>query len=241
MRLRLIGVKAVLGFLTIIPVNGSELEETAEHAWLFPVIGALMALIAVSLGYALTYILSRGISLALTFFVLLLLTGFHHLDGLLDIGDALMVRKSSEERLRVLHDSRVGAGGFGLAFFVLLVSYSALIETGEPFRALIAAETLAKFAMVLGMYVGRPSHSGIGSTFIEVVSRDKRQLILALLSCLILIIPLTMTKGLGLLLATVVFTLLLVRLFERAFNGIGGDAFGAINELVRMLVLVVIT
>ncbi|WP_394325417.1 adenosylcobinamide-GDP ribazoletransferase [Methanobrevibacter arboriphilus] len=44
--------------------------------------------------------------------------GFHHLDGLIDIGDALMVHGTPEKKISVMRDSMIGTGGIALFFIV---------------------------------------------------------------------------------------------------------------------------
>ncbi len=38
-------------------------------------------------------------------------TGFHHLDGLVDFGDAVMAHGHPEKRIQIMRDTRIGTGG----------------------------------------------------------------------------------------------------------------------------------
>jgi adenosylcobinamide-GDP ribazoletransferase len=234
------GLKAVLGFLTVLPVRDGSLEDAVKSAWMFPVVGGVIALVPGALGVVMNDQLfyPPHVAAAVALFLLMVLTGFHHLDGLLDVGDALMVRGPMEERLRAMRDANTGAGGFGLAFFVLLTSYVALIWAPNMLRTLATAEVLAKFSMVLGLYIGKPSHQGLGSTFIEVTGGNKGMLLFTFISTsAILVYILGISNAATLFGLTTVFTLILVGYFTKAFGGIGGDTLGAINELTRMFVL----
>ncbi|MFQ5815959.1 MAG: adenosylcobinamide-GDP ribazoletransferase [Candidatus Hydrothermarchaeaceae archaeon] len=236
------GIRSVLSFLTVLPIRDGNLEDAARNAWLFPAVGGALALLSGAVGWVLDDQLfyPPHVSAAVALFILLLLTGFHHLDGLLDVGDGLMLRGTREERLRAMRDANTGAGGFGLAFFVLLTSYVALIWAPNLLYAIVAAEALAKLSMVLGLYAGTSSHQGMGSTFLSVTRGNKGMLALAfLLATPIAVYPLGL-NGVILMVATAFFALLLVRYFTRAFGGIGGDALGAINELTRMMALLVL-
>jgi adenosylcobinamide-GDP ribazoletransferase len=233
------GIKNVLGFLTIIPVGGdAKLEEVTRYAWLFPVVGASIGLISASVEYLASIHFSAFISSAFALLALLILTGFHHLDGLLDLGDALMHTGSPESRREVMHDVNIGVGGFALGFFVLLITYLAIVEAYSPFTSLIVAETSAKFSMVMGSYVGRPSHEGMGSAFTKAV--DLKLTLLSILIYLLLVLPLLeITLAVAVISVTIISSLAIVGLSNRLLQGVCGDVFGAMNEIVRMITLLV--
>ncbi len=62
----------------------------------------------------------------------LYLTGGFHFDGLIDFGDCLGVQGGVRKRLEVMRDSRVGAFGLLLGFFILFVKIVALRELYVP-------------------------------------------------------------------------------------------------------------
>jgi|Deesub1362A_J573_1020465.scaffolds.fasta_scaffold00005_36 adenosylcobinamide-GDP ribazoletransferase len=234
------GVKGIIGFLTIIPIGGNvELEETARFSWTFPLVGALLAFIAAAVGDLSSLLFSTFISSAIAFFSLLLLTGFHHLDGLLDFGDALMYRGNIEKKRAILDDVNTGVGGFSIGFFVLLISYLSIVESPNIYLSLILAETSAKFSMVLGLYFGKPFHEGLGRIFME-TNLSKMILsfviyigITALLTSLMFSILLSSI--------TIIFSLFIISLSNKTLGGLSGDVFGAMNELTRLVILLVLT
>ncbi len=232
------GLRAILAFLTIIPVRGGRLEDAARSAWLFPLVGGAIAILPGIIGEVMKNQLfySPHVSAAVALFLLAVLSGFHHLDGLLDVGDALMFRGTREERIKVMHDTGTGAGGFGLGFFVLLISYAALVWTPNLLLALVVAEALAKFSMVLGLYAGTRSHQGIGDTFLRITKGNKGMLALAIILTSIVVSPLGLSGGI-LMVVAAAFSLSLIWYFNRTFGGMGGDTFGALNELTRMIIL----
>ena len=178
--------------------------------------------------------MAKGIA----FFVLIALSGFHHLDGLLDLGDALMSGGAAERRIRVMKDTSTGTGGFAAGFFVLLLSFLAINEMGaeEFVVALALAESWAKLSMVVGAWSGKPVHIGMGSTFIGVMSGDNAKLTLAAL------VPLAASflifDAMGLLLFLLVpFSLLMVKGSHALLGGVSGDVFGAMNGVTRLVAL----
>ncbi len=235
------GLKSALAFLTIIPMDmPDEIEDMARATWLFPVVGAVIGIIAAGAGYVLMQVLTPDPALALALFVLLILTGFHHLDGLLDFGDGLMCRGSPERRLQAMHDRDTGVGGFAMGFFVLLLTFLALRDFPFPLLALVAAETAAKMSMVFVLYVGRPSHEGMGSAFSREVKRNHPVFMTGLVLSIIIAYLFLGTWGLRAVLAGLVVGLVMDRVSRRTFGGISGDVLGATNELARLAALLVV-
>ncbi|MDI6654811.1 MAG: adenosylcobinamide-GDP ribazoletransferase [Candidatus Hydrothermarchaeota archaeon] len=232
------GFKNVAGFLTAIPVAAGSIEETAKYMYLFPIAGALIALIAASAGYLTALVFPNSIAVAIALLVLLLLTGLHHLDGLLDFGDALMFRGSAEKRVQIMHDKNTGAGGFSIGFFALLLTYLALAEVESLFSALVVAEASAKFSMIIGAYLGRPSHEGTGSAFIKIAGRNHKLFLLSLIIYCAIILP--FENNIVVLFITYIFSLAMIYASNKLLGGVSGDVFGAMNELTRMLVLLVL-
>ncbi|MFH1774567.1 MAG: adenosylcobinamide-GDP ribazoletransferase [Methanobacteriota archaeon] len=233
------GFKNVAGFLTAIPVAAGSIEETAKYMYLFPIAGALIALIAASVGYLTALIFPNSIAVAIALLVLLLLTGLHHLDGLLDFGDALMFRGSAEKRVQIMHDKNTGAGGFALGFFVLLLAYLALAEAESMFLALVIAEASAKFSMVIGAYLGRASHEGAGSAFVKAMGKNHRAFLLSFLIYCSILLPFAASATVALI-TTYAASVAVLYASNKLLGGVSGDVFGAMNELTRMLVLLVL-
>ena len=95
-------------------------------------------------------------------------SSLHHTDGVLDVGDALMVRGEPDRRREVLKDARVGVGGIGALFFVYAPALATLaaLAAASPARAavaLLAAEVAARSAMLLVLAFGRPAEASSSS------------------------------------------------------------------------------
>lgn len=234
-------LRCTLGFLTVLPVGGyCSLREAASGAWLFPLVGAVIGALAGSLGYFLHAFLPWSVSVAMAFFFLLFLTGFHHLDGLLDLGDAAMIRGGQRQRQRVMHSPGIGAGAFGVGVFTVLVTYLALSSTENIVSALVMAETSAKLSMLLVASMAPPAWNGMGEEFITTLRRSKGAVFMGVTLYLVIVAPLAGIKAVPLLLAVLVFSYSMARFSERLIGGVSGDVLGAANELTRMLALVVL-
>jgi adenosylcobinamide-GDP ribazoletransferase len=231
------GLSHAFSFLTILPVKGGNLGEVAKSMHYFPLVGALLAGISYLFSYFLRYGLPDPLVAVMTFSCLLVLTGLHHSDGLLDIGDAFMVQGSQEKKIAVMHDQQVGIGGFSLVFFVFIItviSLSILLRTGVFFCALLSSEVAASFSLACVGFFGRPSHEGMGSVFLELVSL--RSFLATALIAGIILAPF-MIIGLFIMAVTVTSSYVLAKIAESQFGGVGGDFLGASHELVRMISL----
>lgn len=234
-----------VGFLSILPVGmARSLEDVAKHMYLFPIVGAALGLIA---GLVLTFMqtgLPTSVAAVLGFFTLLILTGFHHLDGLLDLGDALIYRGTPARRREILHDTATGVGGFGAGLFITLTGVFATIEYiglgGSAVLLFTASETAAKLAMVLCAAIGQPAFEGTGSIFTSALKKSRWQAPGSTLITAGVLLLLAGPIGLLLLAVPVATALFFVYLSKRLIGGVSGDVFGAVNEVTRLLVMLVI-
>ena len=255
----------LLSFLTIIPVGGKEdfIFTTASNMWLFPVIGGFIGLlgglyfmlssgiVAFLLGLANsvvalpTGLLAGAVPAAMTIAFLLVLTGLQHFDGLIDLGNAVGLRNLHERKMKAHAWTVTGVG----AVLALAVEFSAfvglfLINPVFGFAAILLAEVSAKLSMVTIVWVGKPSHKGLGSIFL---AKAKKNLNAAayLLSALI-VYPVFYFTGyallglaaVGLVFVSVPVAFIMNRVSNSVFGGVSGDMIGATNEVARAVVLI---
>jgi adenosylcobinamide-GDP ribazoletransferase len=240
-------LKALLSFFTVLPVRGTSLDGAAREAYLLPLVGIVTGLPGAILLLAAAFI-PPGVVSTLALGVVLAAAGLHHADGVLDVGDALMVRGSAERRRAVLKDTRVGIGGIGALFLVYAPAMAALIalSTASPIRAalaLLAGEVAARSAMVLTLAYGEPAEPGSSTVpFVRALSGPRHAIAvaLALLVPLPFLFPVSSLAPVAMLAAPLV-ALVSLRISGSAFGGIGGDVVGASGELCRTVVLVAIS
>jgi adenosylcobinamide-GDP ribazoletransferase len=248
----------LLSFFTIIPLGSNEdfVVTTAEHIFLFPVVGAFIGLLGAAYFYASRFLLLyllEGISFfvswvpsgfllsaapaVMTLAFLLVLTGLQHFDGLIDLGNAVGLG-NVEERRAAAHEWVVSYKGALLAILVEFAAFSGLffLDAGLAFAAIIAAEVAAKLAMLTIAAVGKPTHKGLGSIFLESAKR-KRNLAAYVLAGVV-VVPLLGLAGVGVLLVSVVLGVLMGQVGKSVFGGVSGDMMGATNEVVRAAVLI---
>jgi adenosylcobinamide-GDP ribazoletransferase len=250
----------LLAFLTIIPVGKTDdfVITSAEAIFLFPIIGAFIGLLTGLYFHASNFVvnhlleffnstffsipvnfLGKFLPAVMTLAFLLVITGLQHFDGLVDLGNALGVRKLKDRRA-MAHAWVVTYKGGLLAIFIefLTVLGIFLLNASFVFGAIIASEIAAKLAMVTISWLGKPTHTGLGSIFLE-TAKNKRNLIAYFLAIL-LVYPIFGLIGLWVVLIAVILGFLMERVAKFVFGGVSGDIIGATNEIVRSITLIFI-
>ena len=125
-----------------------------------PTIGLVIGLIWAALYVALVYL---GFPFLVVSFILTLLPfalcGFMHMDGFMDCCDAIMSRRSLEERQRILKDTHTGAFAVISAIFMIL-GYFSFISTGASmgmdFANLVIIPVLSRSVSGLEVLLSKP-------------------------------------------------------------------------------------
>ena len=240
-------MRALLSFFTALPVRDVPLERVARRSYLLPLVGLFTGAPGAAL-ILLGYAMPSGVVATLALGAVLLAAGLHHTDGVLDAGDALMVRGAPQRRRAVLKDTRVGVGGIAALFVVYAPTLAALVALIEdsPARAalaLLAAEVSARSAMLLMLAFGRPAEKGSSSVpFVRSLEGSRRVagVSLALLGPLLCLLPLGGFAPLAVL-SVPLAPLLALRVARTVFGGIGGDVVGATGEATRAVLLVALS
>lgn len=223
-------LKSLLQFTTILPMGKpQDLEPFARHSYLYPVagyvIGALVAL-------PIFFIADKTIAAAVAIALIMLISGAHHFDGLLDFGDGLMAHGDREKRIRALTDRYIGAGGVAAGIVITLLLFAGLQASTSLVFAIIIGEVCAKFSMTVLTAYGTPFREGIHS-YLHQFSKPHFPLIAALLCTPILFIPIAPFKLIGAIMVAVLCPTILLLVSKRLFGGVNGDVVGAANEITR--------
>ncbi|WP_268541875.1 adenosylcobinamide-GDP ribazoletransferase [Candidatus Nitrosotenuis cloacae] len=233
-------VGAVFSFLTIIPAGSSNLQVVARHMYLFPVVGIAIGIIVGSAAWGLSFLLEPLVVGLLVTAALVLVTGLHHIDGLSDFADGLMVRGTRERKWQVMRDPSVGSAGIvSVVLYVggMIIALSA-IRGFDLFLAIIAAEIVAKFSMVLLTSFGPSAWEGSNSDFVKSM-KDRRKLGIAAAITVLSLMLLQNNAAFAALAAGIVISLIILGISRRSFGGISGDILGATNEMTRLASLLV--
>ena len=245
------GFLMAVSMFTIIPLPHNIWDdEGGKHIMKFyPVVGLIVGFIWYGV-YKVLQLLgaSTMITAAIIMIVPFILTGMLHLDGFMDVCDALLSRRSKEEKLRILKDSHTGAFAVIALAMLFTVNFAAVytivdINTNPlgfifiPIisRSLIGYLLLSKEAMK-GCSLGAFFKQGTGVV-------DRALLMMALIVATFTAIVFINVNA-GIMVSVMIVTaLLLVDNCCREFDGISGDTAGfglVMAETVGILILALI-
>ena len=231
-------------FLTVIPVPGGEkssLEELGRSTIFFPVVGLIIGIILAGFNWFLSKFLPVSVTSALLVAAMAIITGGLHLDGLTDTCDGVFVRRSPEERLRIMDDSRVGAFGVIGAILIILIKYAALSSLPGVVvsRTLIVSPVISRFLMVWTILF-YPCARGEGLGWMFKQGTKPLGFIIALILTLAMVFFVTGFYGLAIVAVTWIIISFVAMFFKSRLGGLNGDTYGAVNEIAEALVFIMV-
>ena len=241
------GILGMLSFSTRIPINTYiTIEEMAGSVILWPYIGLFIGIVASVVAYITTFLLGFNslLTAGIVYSFLIWFMGFNHLDGVMDMGDGLMVHGDSQKRLAIMRDSMVGTGGIATFFIVSTLTVIALssIPTLILIPSILTMEMASKFSMISTMVIGNDDEKGIGRLIKSGINTKILMIcavVNAIIGYLILGIP-----GVSAVIIALLTGLYLARMANKTFGCVTGDIMGASNEIARLtslLIIIIIT
>lgn len=236
-----IDIAAAFTLLTRIPLpvdHAKTGDRAARAAWAYPLVGAILGLIAGSIALGLAAMgVHSGMSAAAALGTLMLLTGALHEDGLSDCADGLGGGTTIQRRLEIMKDSRIGAYGAAALCAGLLARWSGYdaVITVDWLWAFVAVGAASRLPMVLVMYtmpLARPG--GLAATVGLVTApiagiATVLTLVLCIASIGLLALP---TIGIA-----VLACLPLCFLAWRRIEGYTGDILGGCQQIAEIAAL----
>lgn len=235
-----------LTFLTRIPVPGRWCDfrdrDWDLSSYSFPLVGLLLGGVIGGLWLLLRGILPTPVLAALLLALSVCLTGGLHLDGLMDTVDGVYGGRSREERLAFMKDSHAGAFGVIAVVLVLILRYGLYTQLDLnllPF--LIVAPVLGRQAHVWAQALfPYAREQGVGALFSSRgIYGDYRKLMITTGISLFLLVALLELTGVGVFIAVGLFCFLIAGRLSRLLGGLTGDTYGALSELVEVVVLLI--
>lgn len=243
---------AALSFLTIIPTphRKTSAEDIGRSVVYFPVVGLTIGLALAALNWLLGWLLPPLLVNGLLIVSLVVITGALHLDGFADTCDGIAGHRTTEERWRIMHDSRAGAFGVVGVVLLLLVKYIALssVPANLMTATLVLMPVVSRWAIVYAIFAYpyvRPS--GLG----KVLKQETNGMRFAIATITTLGITLALAlwasvpyfylAGPAAMFGIWVMTVALASYLKSKLSGLTGDTYGAINEVTEVGLLLLVS
>ncbi|MER2014095.1 MAG: adenosylcobinamide-GDP ribazoletransferase [Methanobrevibacter sp.] len=236
-------VKSILGLLTfstILPIRVyTSIEYMTKLTWCWPFIHLFIGILAAICGYLSLNILHLNsfFTAVIVYAFLMIITGYNHLDGVMDMADGVMVHGSPERKIEVMKDSSVGAGGIATMFLVASLTIAGIYNVLDYnfLFGIIICEMVAKTSLMTTALLSLPLTPGIGSYFIYETTPSKYLLstfIVALIAFL-----LGDLVGICGVLGAMFSGIVIAFIARRNFGVANGDVLGMSNEVGRLMAL----
>ncbi|WP_136255222.1 adenosylcobinamide-GDP ribazoletransferase [Onishia niordana] len=233
MKEALFGTLLAIQFLTRVPVPVVCPWTPGTRRWAaraYPLVGVLLGGLVAAIGVALQPLLPTPMLALLLLSLWVALSGGLHLDGLMDLADALGSNAPLERRWAIMKDSQIGSFAmlaliFQLAWKAMLLW--ALLEAGASPWWLVPIAALGRLGGVC-LLVCMPAARPEGLAHAWQQSLGGRDLVLA---ALLPLLGLLVISGMAWLVAGLAIFIIIYGLaVRRAFGGINGDIVGAAIE-----------
>jgi len=238
----LFGLVLALQFLTRIPIPIASPWTPETRRWAvraYPLVGLLIGSVLVLVAFAMHNVPTPITALALLS-LWVALSGGLHLDGVMDIADALGSNQPLTRRWEIIKDPQIGS--FGMLALVFLLAWKgvlvwALLAYQAPLWWLLVVPALGRWAGV-ALLVLTPcaQPKGLAWSWQQSLSGQEVALALVPLAMMALLAPSLVLIGL----AAAVFVALSRVFMLRLFNGINGDMVGATIEGGELWLLILL-
>ncbi len=209
----------------------------------FPLCGGIIGIIVGLVALLSSTFLPQYITSFLVLVTLIIITGIHHIDGLADFADGLMIKGDRESKRKAMSDPIVGSAGATaliINFIGLFTALSYYDSSIKLFYAIIVSEIIAKYVMVVQASIGDSAWSGFSSSFTIEMKKGSKIVISAVISILLVFVIEGM-MGLLTLGIVIIIGLIIYIISYKSFGGVSGDVFGASNEISRLSSLLILS
>jgi adenosylcobinamide-GDP ribazoletransferase len=236
-------VRSLLGLLTfstILPINVfTSIEYMTKLTWCWPFLHLFIGILAAICGYvSLEFLhLNSFFTAAIVYAFLMIITGYNHLDGVMDMADGVMVHGEPERKIRVMKDSSVGAGGVATLFLVASLTIAGIYNILDYrfILGIIICEMTAKTSLITTALLSKPLTPGIGSYFINETNPANYFASTFIVACIAYL--LCGLVGLCGVIGAMISGLIIATIAKRNFVLANGDVLGMSTEVGRLFSL----
>ena len=238
-------------FFTRIPLPnlGRTPVELRNTLWAWPLVGMLIGLIAGTVFIIFGSFLGFNIAATITIIMTIFITGAFHEDGLAGCTDSFGAF-DPKRRLEIMKDSNIGTYGVLALIAAFSLRVFALIELSEKITGI---EIVLAFMLIyltsrlaiIGVFVGFSPIEGQGLRE-QVTNIPRYQFVATYSIALIIMIPLMVSLGLGVLncavflIAGLILPNIFVIVMKKRIGGFNGDVLGGVCVLSEVLALITI-
>ena len=235
----MVSLLAAFQFLSIFPTvvrrkfTAGELGRAVGY---FPLVGLGLGLILVGLDSNLRLILAPQVVAVIVLAAWLVFSRGLHFDGFIDTCDGLFGGYTPERRLEIMRDSNVGAFGVAAGGLLLLAKYSLILSLSH-LSALVLAPVMGRWVLTIAIFAfPYAREKGLGREMKDNVGR--REVILGSLITVLLAVLLSGWTGFLALLVAGAMLWFGARFILRRIPGLTGDSYGALCEMVELVILI---
>jgi adenosylcobinamide-GDP ribazoletransferase len=207
--------------------------------WCWPFLHIFVGILAAICGYVSLDLLHLNsfFTAVIVYAFLMLITGYNHLDGVMDMADGVMVHGTPEKKIRVMKDSSVGSGGVATLFLVASLTIAGLYNILDYhfIFGIIICEMSAKTSLLTTALLSKPLTPGIGSYFIN----ETNAVNYFASTAVILVIAFLLGSYVGLagVVGAMISGVIIAAIARRNFVLANGDVLGMSNEVGRLFSL----
>lgn len=236
------GFRMAWGLLTTLPMLGSYDFDARYVGWSvvsYPLVGLILGVIVYFLHSVLVGVLPELHLLVLLFAGYVWLSGAIHLDGLVDVLDALLARQP-ERVMEILKDPRIGGLGAVFLMLFLLLKLSAFVHL-ESLYLFLAVPFLSRWSVGIAILRFPPiSSGGMGESFKRGFTEKHFSISTGLSAVAMIVWGSVLGEwwwGLALMGVAGMAAEMMGRRLTSGLGGLNGDAYGFVLEVNELLLL----
>ena len=207
--------------------------------WCWPFLHIFIGIFAAICGYVSFEFLHLNsfFTAAIVYAFLMIITGYNHLDGVMDMADGVMVHGEPERKIRIMKDPSVGAGGVATLFLVASLTIAGIYNILDYhfIFGIIICEMTAKTSLITTALLSKPLTPGIGSYFIK--ETNLSNYIASTIIVAIIAFLLGNLVGVVGVLGAILSGIIIAIIARRNFVLANGDVLGMSNEVGRLFSL----
>lgn len=230
-------ILSLMSFSTIFPINiFTSMEYLTKLTWFWPFIHLFVGILAAVCGFICHSLLQLDLLLssAIIYAFLMIITGYNHVDGLMDMSDGVMVHGDASRKISIMKDSSVGTAGIMSAILVSLIAIAAISDmlSYNFILGIIIIEMSSKTSLLTTAITSKAG-TGLGSYFINSLNVGEYMLS----TFVVAVISYLLGGVIGLLgvLGAIISGAVMSIIAKKNFGIANGDVLGASNEVGRVI------